>query len=286
MRVGIIGATGVIGRRLVPLLASDDHSVVSIVRPGREDPACESRQADILDFPSLEVAFAGLDAVINLATSIPNGRGGGDWAQNDRIRIKGTENVLRAIRSIGGSCRWVQQSVAMLHQGKSLADEDCEVTGQGVLTSAILMEAMVQGSGLDWALVRGGALYGPDTTRDVAFFQRIARGELRRPVEAADRWISFVHADDLAGAFRCALNAGGGRAYIAADDVPTTYARLFSAFEQAPSVAEGSILHPLPSFRVSNARLRGCGWIPRVSSIYEWEATRPRACQYADAASA
>lgn len=285
MRIGIIGATGVIGRRLVRLLASDHHSVVSITRPGRQDPAFESRQADILDFPSLEAAFTGLDAVINLATSIPNGRGGGDWAQNDRIRIEGTENVLRAIRSNGGSCRWVQQSVAMLHQGKSLADENCDVTGQGVLTSAVLMEAIVQGSGLDWVLVRGGALYGPDTVRDAAFFQRIARGELRRPVEA-DRWISFVHADDLAGAFRCALNACGGRAYIAADDVPTTYARLFSAYERASSVSEGAVLQPLPSFRVSNARLRGCGWLPRVSSIYEWEAVRPRAYQSADAASA
>lgn len=274
MHIGVIGASGVVGRRLVPLLLAAGHSVVAIVRAqaGTVPAGCAAKRADILDLSALKEAVTGLDALVNLATSIPDGRGRGDWAHNDRIRIEGTENVVRALEAARQPCRWVQQSVAMLHQGQSLADEDGELSGQGVLTSAVLMEAMVQGSQLDWALVRGGALYGADTARDADFFNRIATGALRPPVDA-ERWISFIHVDDLARAFLHALDLPAGHAYIAVDDTPTTYARLFSRLRphrQAGEDAAAPALQPLPSFRVSNRRLRASGWTPRLASVHDW----------------
>ncbi|MES2936695.1 MAG: NAD(P)-dependent oxidoreductase [Pseudomonadota bacterium] len=270
MRVGVLGAGGVIGRRLLPLLAAAGHEPVALARTvGALHGAAAVRRADILDAGALRQAVADLDAVVNLATSIPDGRGRGDWAQNDRIRIEGTENLARAIAAAGRPCRWVQQSVAMLHQGAVLAHEDCELSGQGVLTSAVLMEAMVQGSPLDWTLVRGGALYGADTARDAAFFGRIAAGTLRAPADA-ERWISFVHVDDLAAAFLQALALPPRRAYIAADDLPTTYARLFARLGVPAQGVDAAVLQPLPSFRVSNRRLRGCGWVPQTVSVYDW----------------
>lgn len=273
MRVAILGASGAIGQRLLPYLRSNGHDVVALTHMRTLEATLigggRSRPVDILELASLVGALDGCDAVINLATSIPNGHGRGNWRENDRIRIEGTENLLKAIRRQTKPCRLIQQSIAMLHQCRGLADEDCELTGSGILTSAVLMEAMVQDSGADWVLIRGGALYGEGTARDRSFFSRIRAGELAAP-EESDRWISFIHIDDLARAFLHALNLPGHCAFIAADNAPTTYARMFRALAPQALPSTGvPMLQPLPSFRVSNQRLRATGWHPVRPSVLD-----------------
>ena len=281
MKIGILGATGVIGRRLAPLLAAGGHEVRCLARPGGTPGDAQGcMAADILEPSTLEPALQGLDVLVNLATCIPNGRGRGDWHINDRIRDEGTRHLVGALMRQGGRCRLVQQSVAMLHQGDRLCDESDDIVGQGVLTSALVMEATVQCSELDWVVLRGAALYGPGTARDASFFARIASGEWLAP-EPAQRWVSFIHVDDLAAAFALAATLPGRQVYIAADDHPTTYADLFSRFARGGRPLPGAVPmpQPLPSFRVSNRRLRQCGWRaahPDVFSAMQAPASRAR----------
>ncbi|MFT4100474.1 MAG: NAD(P)H-binding protein [Burkholderiaceae bacterium] len=268
MKIGILGASGVLGRALASLLRREGVCVRAIVRdPTRAPMVDEVATADILEPRSLPAALADLDVVVNLATSIPNGRGCGDWAVNDRIRLKGTRHLLDGLAKLGGSCRLVQQSVAMLHRGDQPSDESGELVGEGILASAVVMEAAVQGSSLDWVIVRGAALCGPGTSRDEAFFERMADGRLREPEESS-RWISLVHVYDLAAAFALATGLQGGRAYIAADECPRTYTQMFAAVRgDRAADANAPRMAPLPSFRVQAGRLRAAGWRPAYPDV-------------------
>lgn len=264
MRIGILGASGVIGHALVPLLRQSGAQVRTAGRrPERMPAADEFVFTDILQPQTLSAAVEDLDAVINLAKSVPDGKGRGSWAENDRICLAGTRNLVDALRASNPDCRLIQQSVAMLHQGSKLVDEYGELVGEGVLCSAIAMEATVQSSGLDWVIIRGSALYGPGTARDSRFFRSIAEGLLRPPLQRA-RWITFVHLNDLASAFAQAPTLPGGQAYIAADDRPMTYRQMFDAI-RGDACWDGCVvpaMQALPSFRVHSERLRGLGWCP------------------------
>src|SRR5215813_11402386 len=104
MKVAIIGSTGVIGRRVAPLLVAAGHSVTAIARPNssRQPVAAQFKviEACLFDKRQLIAALAGHEAVINLATRIPSSpltmmmRSG--WRENDRIRSTGARNVSEA----------------------------------------------------------------------------------------------------------------------------------------------------------------------------------------------
>ncbi|NUR89400.1 MAG: NAD-dependent epimerase/dehydratase family protein, partial [Nonomuraea sp.] len=97
MRVLVAGATGVIGRRLVPLLRAVGHDVVRLSRsPGTEITA------DALDRESTvrAVRRAAPDAVIHLLTAIPKvidpRRVGRQFELTNRLRAEGTANLIAA----------------------------------------------------------------------------------------------------------------------------------------------------------------------------------------------
>lgn len=272
MKIGVIGASGVIGHRLVPRLLERGATVRCIVRPGshRSLPcgAHEVVAANILDEGGLAESLHGLDTVVNLATRIPCGRG--DWRENDQIRTDGTRCLLSAIARQEQPCRLVQQSIAMLHQSVALASEDDEVCGQGILASALQMEAAIQTSHLDWVLIRGSAVYGPGTARDDGFFAKIRNGEVAMPLEP-NHYLSLVHVDDLASAFVTGLTVSTKRAYIASDNMPMTYRALFAALSPPETLrSEASPLFALPSFRVSNRRLQRLGWNPIYPDVFTY----------------
>src|SRR5258706_16076017 len=121
MRIAVIGATGVLGRHLLPRLIERGHAVCATARKEADldrlkRVGAEAVPADIFDPASLRAAVVNCDAAIHAATSIPTPAGGSDWAVNDRIRRDGTANLIAACRAerVG---RYVQQSVAMLHAG-------------------------------------------------------------------------------------------------------------------------------------------------------------------------
>lgn len=264
MKIGILGASGVIGRALVPLLRRQGIYVRAIVSHDEQRPAAdEIIYADLLLPRTLPTAFDGLDVVINLSLSTLDGVDEANWGKIRRICIDGSRHLVEALRTENPQCRLIQQSIAMLHQGKYLSDGSGELVGKGMLTSVVLMEATVQTSNLDWVVVRSAAIYGPGTPRDARFFQRITEGRIRPPKQR-QRWITFVHIADLATAFLRALNLPGNQAYIASDDRPIRYVDLFRAVrgEGREINDDAPMLRALPSFRVKATRLMETGWQP------------------------
>ena len=274
MKIGIIGASGVVGRNLHPRLVAAGHEVRAFGHRRLRTSGFPVEPLDILNIAALPAALDGLDVVFNLATSIPNGRGHGDWKVNDAIRTTGIDNLVTALLGQDRPVRLIQQSVAMLHQGKALSNEDSPLTGVHILASAVRMETTVQYGSVPWVIIRGGAVYGPGTARDAAFFARIAGGDFAAP-EGATNWQSFIHIEDLAAAFAHAVTLPNGVALNAVDDVPVTAGALHSALAPAAIKAGAPPMPALPSFRVTNARLRATGWTPAhpdvLATIASWK---------------
>ena len=275
MRIAVIGATGVLGRHLVPRLIERGHAVCATARKEADLErlkrlGAEAVAADIFEQGGLRTALVHCDAAIHAATSIPKTTGGGDWAVNDRIRREGTANLIDACRAERVR-RYVQQSVAMLHIASDARPqtEDDPVAAYDRIRSAIDMEQMVRAAPLDWCIVRGAAFYGPGTGRAEAWRSQARGGVLVLPGDG-NGFLSLIHVADMAAAMVTVVERGqAGNVYIAADDQPATYRDLLgyvAALEgAAPPTAGGPTL--LPSFRVSNAKLKTLGWAPAYSSF-------------------
>ncbi len=267
MRVAVIGATGALGRHLVPRLVEHGHAVRATVR---DEGAAEfltrlgvaAVRADILEPATLAAVVAGCDAAIHIATAIPKPGGRGDWAINDRIRREGTANLIAACRP-AGVMRYVQQSVAMLHaaEDRTPQTEDSPIVAYDRIRSAADMEATVADCGLDWRIVRGAAFYGPGTGTEQRWRTALTAGSLKLPGDGGD-FISLVHVADMAAAVTAVLERGQpGHAYIAADDRPVTYRELFAFLAGGTEPGAGGA-RALPSFRVANGKLKSLGWAP------------------------
>lgn len=156
VRIFLVGASGVIGTRLIPLLRGDGHTVVGMTRSPSKSGLLRSLGAepvvcDIFDPGALREALrsARPDVVINEATDLPD-----DPAliqqfgpANNRIRREGTSNVLAAGKEAGAK-RFLAQSVAWTLPGEG---------GR----AALELERMVLEAG--GTVLRYGQLYGPGT---------------------------------------------------------------------------------------------------------------------------
>jgi len=101
MKVFITGATGVLGRRVVKYLISKSISVIALSRSSQnaellKNLGAESKQADLFNANEMAEATKGCDAILHLATHIPQKTmpKSKDWELNDRIRIDGTKHLV------------------------------------------------------------------------------------------------------------------------------------------------------------------------------------------------
>ena len=116
------GGTGVIGRAAVRSLLADGHDVDVVSRSADNTALIESLGArplpgDLLEVDTLELAYAGADAAINLASHVPVGYAAiwpSAWRHNDALRSTAVENVVEAAR-VAGVRRVIQASVTFLY---------------------------------------------------------------------------------------------------------------------------------------------------------------------------
>src|SRR5262245_55877203 len=111
MKVFVAGASGVVGRRLVPRLVSAGQGVTALGRTSEKRAVFERLGArsvgvELFDRPALDAAVAGHDVVVNLATHIPSSTRlllPGAWSENDRVRKTGSSNLVDAALAAGAS---------------------------------------------------------------------------------------------------------------------------------------------------------------------------------------
>jgi nucleoside-diphosphate-sugar epimerase len=125
VKIFVAGATGVIGRRLIPLLVEGGHDVVGMSRSTEraaklEDHGARGVVADVFDTERLPRLLADEkpEIVIHELTDIPHELEPGhtieQFAANRRMRIEGTRNLVEAARAAGAR-RIVAQSYAHVY---------------------------------------------------------------------------------------------------------------------------------------------------------------------------
>ena len=181
MRLAVTGATGFVGSHLLDVATSTGHEVVALTRreqPPRDRVAWVS--GDLHDRAALEHLVDGADAVIHVAGVIS----GHTPAIFERGNVEGTLAMLAAATA-GGVRRFVHVS--------SLAAREPKLSLYG--GSKARAEDLVMHSGLDWAIVRPPAVYGPGDRETLELFRMAKVGVMLMPPKGR---ISVVHADDLA----------------------------------------------------------------------------------------
>jgi nucleoside-diphosphate-sugar epimerase len=228
MRIFVAGATGLLGRRVVPLLVAKGHAVVGLARRDENEPAlkalgAEPRRADLFDAASVAKAAEGCEVVMHLATSIPPRLVSktSEWAMNDRLRTEGTKNLLAAAK---GAALYVQQSIGLVHGSqRGLVREDAPYAAKPhrLVRSAIEMEQLVKRSGLKAAILRCAIFYGADDPRTKDIVDRVRRRRLPF-IGDGDNFTSHVHLDDAAAAFAAVVEKGAPGTWNVVDDRPVT----------------------------------------------------------------
>ena len=180
MRVLVIGATGGVGSRLVPMLVGDGHEVYGLHRKPEQAKALQRQGATPLAGDLMEMragdyreCVRGMDAVVFSA-----GAGGAGEAQATRIDGDGPELLVKAMRAEGVS-RLVLVSV-FPEAGRARQVSD---TFEHYMACKKRADVAVARSGLDWMLVRPGTLVSEDgdgrvTAARVAPYGNVARGNV------------------------------------------------------------------------------------------------------------
>ena len=220
-RILVAGATGVIGRSLVPMLLAHGDEVVGLARSEASAERVRALGAtavrgDALDRERVHAAVAEVrpDVIVHQLTAIPRGarnprRMGEALAPTNRLRREATRHLVEAGESHRVR-RIVAQSVAFAYrpQGPWVVDEtaplDTEAKGAwGEIVGAIvaLEEAVTTASGVTGVVLRFGGLYGPGTaTAADGLAGRLARARRLPVVGSGEGRQSFLHPHDAATA--------------------------------------------------------------------------------------
>lgn len=285
MRVALAGATGALGRALIPQLLQAGHTVVALVRdrekaqqlfPGVS--GLELAEADLLErglesrLPSL---LAGCNALIQGATAIPADPSAPDaWERNTQVRIRGTGRLQRAALEANIST-FLLQSIVMAYPdgGDSWLDEsthiDMSPERRQIAHPVAIMESMMylfrrQPKPMRWCILKGGLFVGPGTGQQ-RLLERLRAGEEIVPGDGRN-YISLVNVEDAASAYVAALERAESGSVCNICDEPLQYGEYvdrLAAMIHAPEPRRDSSKACPPSWRCSNERARNeLGWIP------------------------
>ena len=181
MKIALTGGTGFIGGRLIEVAIADGHQLTALTR--REQAPREGVEwisGSLEDRPAVARLVQGADALIHLA-GVLNAR---DAAGFEAANVDGTLAMLAAATA-GGARRFVHVS--------SLAAREPRLSLYGA--SKARSEALVETSGLDWAIVRPPAVYGPGDRETLELFKMAKMGVILMPPSGR---LSLIHVDDLA----------------------------------------------------------------------------------------
>src|SRR3954468_7095710 len=240
MRVFLAGATGAIGRRLVPQLVAAGHEVTATTTTAGKVDLLRGLGATPVVVDGLDAAAVGEavararpDAIVHQMTAL----GGAldlrhfdrAFARTNALRTKGTENLLDAARAAGVE-RFVAQSyagwpsagsgAALVTEGEPL-DPD-PLPGQRETHAAIrFLEEAVTQAPLVCIVLRYGSFYGPGASDEMV--EIVRRRRLPVVGDGGGVW-SWIHVDDAASATVAALERGAPGIYNVVDDEPAAEA--------------------------------------------------------------
>jgi nucleoside-diphosphate-sugar epimerase len=301
MRIFVAGATGAVGRRLVPRLINRGHSVTGLTRtPAKTNLlwkfGADPVVADALDEKAIRAAVVAArpDVIVHQLTDL---KGASDlrnfdrtFANSNRLRTAGTDHLVAAAQACGvkrmvaqSFCGWpYARTGGHVKTEDDPLDQDPPRELRGTLDAIRHLEhAVTTTPGLVGVALRYGGFYGPDTGFCDPSILRQIRKRRMPLIGGGTAWWSFLHVDDAAEAAAVAVERGEG-VYNIVDDDPTPVrdwlmeiARMLGAKPpfRLPAwlgrlVAGQHLVVMMTESRAgSNAKAkRELGWLPRYPS--------------------
>ena len=255
MKVLVAGATGALGKQLVPRLVARGHEVVGTTRSESKRQAivelgATPAVADALDAEQVAraVAEAEPEVIVHELTALS-----GDFdlrhfertfSETNRLRTEATDHLLAAGRAVGVK-RFVAQSYAgwpAERTGGPVKDEDDPLdhtppeTVRSTLEAILYLESAVTGAGwTEGVVLRYGGFYGPGTSLGPEGGEMTEAVRKRKfPVvgNGAGVW-SFIHIEDAADATVAAIEHGRRGIYNIVDDEPAPVSEWLPAVANA-----------------------------------------------------
>jgi len=252
VRVFVAGASGAIGRPLVPKLVAARHEVTGMTRS--EDKAERIRQAgacaavlDVFDREGLTAAIveAAPEVLVHELTSLPDRldfRKEDIYEPTNRVRTEGTRNLLDAAHA-AGTRRVVAQSIAFAYrpEGTRVKTEEDPLMEEapgpfgGAIRSLREMESMVlDDAALESVVLRYGFFYGPGTYYGEEGTTTADVRRRRMPIVGKGTGLfSFIHVEDAADATVAAVERGEPGVYNVTDDEPAPMREWLPVFAEA-----------------------------------------------------
>jgi nucleoside-diphosphate-sugar epimerase len=253
MKVFVAGATGAIGRQLVPRLVAAGHEVHGMTRS-------DSKQAMLYELGAVPVVADALDPD-EVAEAVGRARPGvivheltaigglnmrhfdRDFALTNRLRTEGTDHLLSAGQAVGVR-RFVAQGVggyfAYARAGGPVKSEEdpldrtpAREARESQAAIRHLEEAVLGAEWTEGIVLRYGAFYGPGTSMAPGEeqFELVRRGKFPLVGDGGGVW-SFIHVADAAEATVAAVTHGSRGVYNVVDDDPAPVAEWLPALAQ------------------------------------------------------
>ena len=287
MKVFVTGASGVIGRRAVPLLCKQDCEVTAVVRSPAARAELERHGAatvrvDLLDAAAVRRAVVGHDAVLNLATHMPRSSTAmflpWNWRENDRLRRDASALLVDACLAAGVRHfvrnRSPRRIPTAARAGSMSRPRSAPCATTARLRTRRPRAARFTSGGASGVVLRFGAFYGADAAQTSDLIRWVSAGWA--PLPGRPTRISPRLRTTTATAAAAALTLPAGT-YNVVDDEPMTHRDLADSLAHALGVAAprlppawltpafGSLGELIArSVRISNTRLRAaCDWAPK-----------------------
>jgi nucleoside-diphosphate-sugar epimerase len=252
MRVFVAGATGAIGRQLVPRLVAAGHEVHGMTRS-------ESKQALLEELGAVPVVADALDpeqvaeavgrarpeVIVHQLTAIgaldPR-HFDRDFAPTNRLRTEGTDHLLSAGQAVGVR-RFVAQSYGawwyVRTGGPVKSEEDpldptpAREMRESWAAIRHLEQAVLGARWTEGIVLRYGAFYGPGTSMapDGEQSELVRRRRFPLVGDGGGVW-SFIHVADAAEATVATVEHGSRGVYNVVDDDPAPVAEWLPALAQ------------------------------------------------------
>jgi 2-alkyl-3-oxoalkanoate reductase len=245
MKVFVAGATGALGRQLVPQLVARGHEVAGMTRSAAKQDLVRSLGArpvvaDALDPDAVAEAVASVEpeVIVHQLTALSGKMSIRDarhpersfaFTMTNRLRTEATDHLLAAGRAVGAQ-RFVAQSFGAFRFARTGGPVQTEAdpldpdTGQPGVAAILYLEQAV--TTIEWGeglVLRYGGFYGPGTSTSLAPDAVMAAPIRKRrfPIvgDGGGVW-SHVHIEDAAAATAIAVERGQSGIYNVVDDEP------------------------------------------------------------------
>ena len=270
MTVLVTGATGMVGTRLLPRLLAAGAECRALIRAGKTTPSgITAVEGDILDAASLVKAVKGVKAIIHLAAILRTAETRQIWSVN----VDGTRNLIAAVREHAPDARFIMASTGLVYNEKSTRpslETDPVAPERDYPASKAAAEKLLQDSGLKWAILRFGFVYG-DGDGHIEHIPQIAQFLKLHP---ANR-LSMLHHRDVATFVKMGLSGIlDGRIVNAVDDAPMSIFDLSALAGKPADPASTPLTHPWSGVLDGSLAL-SFGFRPEVATT--WQAARENA---------